>query len=172
MDEDALTRGHAGDAGECEGGHRRVGDGRDGEGGIDAVALRGYDEGLVADEHRGIPSRAGGGERDHLLADREAGHPVAERAYRARDLKTGNERRLGQPLLVLEQPLAEEDVDEPDGRVGDVDRDLSGPGFRIGQIDDAQHARVAESCEVNGFHAWSFSFALVRVLSRWFAHDR
>jgi hypothetical protein len=67
-----------------------------------------------------------------MLADVEAGRPGAELPHRPRDLEAGNERRLRQAGPVFVQPLAQEDVDEPDRGVADVDRDLPRTRRRIG----------------------------------------
>ena len=132
--------------------HRRVGNDRDGERRVDVVSLRRHDERLRADVHRGVPARPGGRQRDHPLADAQAGHAVAERADGSGHLEPGDERRLRHSRPVLVQPLAEEDVDQPDRGVADVDRDLARPGRGVRQVDEREDGGVAELGGLNSLH--------------------
>jgi hypothetical protein len=131
VNEHALTRRQAGHVGEHEVGHRRVRHDGGGDGRVDVVALGRHHQRLGGHVDRRVSARPVGRERDHPLADGEAGHPAPELAHRPRDLKAGNERRLRQARPVLVQPLTQEDVDQPDGGVADVDRDLARARSRI-----------------------------------------
>jgi hypothetical protein len=77
---------------------------------------------------------------------------AASTAGRSSDLKPGDERRLRHPRPVLVQPLAEEDVDEPDRGVADFDRDLAGPRYRGRQVHQRQHFRISEPSHLNSLH--------------------
>jgi hypothetical protein len=119
-----------------------------------------------ADVDGSVPAGAGARHGHHALADSKAGDAVAERAHRARDLETRDERRLGQSWPVLVQPLAQEDVDEPDRRMRDVDGDLAWSGNRIGQVNDLEHSRVAEPGGLNSLHEVLSSVHLTHLMMR------
>nr|WP_323874391.1 hypothetical protein [Streptomyces sp. 3212.3] len=152
MDEDALTCGKGDGFGERDVRHDRVGDGCGGEGRVDVVGLGGDDTVLVADEDGRIPARAVSGQHRHLLAHGETRDPLTDGAHGAGDLQARHVRRLRQPFLVLVQALPQVDVDEPHRGVGDVDRDLSGTGQRIGQVDEGEHGWIAEAGDLDSLH--------------------
>jgi P-type E1-E2 ATPase len=93
----------------------------------------------VHDRDRGVPALGPGARQRHQrLPDPQALYAFTQRADGAGHLQARHVRWLRQALPVVVQALADVDVDQADGGVADIDRDLTRAWDRVRQLSELE----------------------------------